>query len=190
VILTSDPFKCSASISHTNDWLVLVPIFYDDELVGWASQFGHQCPHATHPTTTVFGAHPTTVSVKVTAAQVAPFDMSVASTAGFAASGQLLVGAETLTYDSKTATSFHITARGDGMPPRLGRAARMRGWWAGLAACGVRGLKPAVGTLRESAGRLRRAGELMGRGVPLQAVRVLGAWPGNLKEGLGRVGDF
>ena len=27
VILTSDPFKCSASISHTNDWLVLVPIF-------------------------------------------------------------------------------------------------------------------------------------------------------------------
>ena len=42
VILTSDPFKCSASISHTNDWLVLVPIFYEDELVGWASQFGHQ----------------------------------------------------------------------------------------------------------------------------------------------------
>ena len=42
VILTSDPYKCSASISHTNDWLVLVPIFFDDELVGWASQFGHQ----------------------------------------------------------------------------------------------------------------------------------------------------
>ena len=42
VILTSDPFKCSASISHTNDWLVLVPIFYEDELVGWSSQFGHQ----------------------------------------------------------------------------------------------------------------------------------------------------
>ena len=41
VILTSDPFKCSASISHTNDWLVLVPIFYEDELVGWSSQFGH-----------------------------------------------------------------------------------------------------------------------------------------------------
>ena len=37
VILTSDPFKCSASISHTNDWLVLVPIFYEDELVGWSS---------------------------------------------------------------------------------------------------------------------------------------------------------
>src|SRR6266853_1961807 len=39
VILTSDPFKCSASISHTNDWLVLVPIFHEDELVGWSSQF-------------------------------------------------------------------------------------------------------------------------------------------------------
>jgi N-methylhydantoinase B len=34
VILTSDPYKCSASISHTNDWLVLVPIFFEDELVG------------------------------------------------------------------------------------------------------------------------------------------------------------
>ena len=42
VILTSDPYKCSASISHTNDWLVLVPIFFEDEVVGWASQFGHQ----------------------------------------------------------------------------------------------------------------------------------------------------
>jgi len=42
VILTSDPYKCSASISHTNDWLVLVPIFHGEELVGWSSQFGHQ----------------------------------------------------------------------------------------------------------------------------------------------------
>src|SRR3982751_3845502 len=42
VILTSDPYKCSASISHTNDWLVLVPIFFEDELVGWWSEFGHQ----------------------------------------------------------------------------------------------------------------------------------------------------
>jgi hypothetical protein len=42
VILTSDPYKCSASISHTNDWLVLVPIFFEDEIVGWSSQFGHQ----------------------------------------------------------------------------------------------------------------------------------------------------
>jgi N-methylhydantoinase B len=42
VILTSDPYKCSASVSHTNDWLVLVPIFFEGEIVGWSSQFGHQ----------------------------------------------------------------------------------------------------------------------------------------------------
>ncbi len=41
VILCADPFKCSGSISHTNDWLVLVPIFHTGELVGWSSQFGH-----------------------------------------------------------------------------------------------------------------------------------------------------
>src|ERR1044071_2241348 len=42
VILTSDPYKCSGSISHTNDWLVLVPVFYEDELVVWCWRWGHQ----------------------------------------------------------------------------------------------------------------------------------------------------
>ena len=42
VILTSDPYHCGGAISHINDWLVLVPIFFEDELVGWASMFGHQ----------------------------------------------------------------------------------------------------------------------------------------------------
>lgn len=42
VLLTSDPYKCGGAISHINDWLVLVPIFYDDELIGWSSMFGHQ----------------------------------------------------------------------------------------------------------------------------------------------------
>ncbi|MCS7158630.1 MAG: hydantoinase B/oxoprolinase family protein [Blastocatellia bacterium] len=41
VFLTSDPYKCQAAISHINDWLVLLPIFFEGELVGWASQFGH-----------------------------------------------------------------------------------------------------------------------------------------------------
>lgn len=41
VILTSDPYHCGGAISHINDWLVLVPIFFDDELVGWSSMFGH-----------------------------------------------------------------------------------------------------------------------------------------------------
>ena len=42
VILTSDPYRCGGAISHINDWLVLVPIFYEDELIGWSSMFGHQ----------------------------------------------------------------------------------------------------------------------------------------------------
>jgi N-methylhydantoinase B len=42
VILTSDPYRCGGSISHINDWLVCVPIFWKDELIGWASMFGHQ----------------------------------------------------------------------------------------------------------------------------------------------------
>ena len=42
VILTSDPYKCGGAISHINDWLVLVPIFFEGELVGWSSMFGHQ----------------------------------------------------------------------------------------------------------------------------------------------------
>lgn len=41
VILTSDPYKCGGAISHINDWLVCVPIFWDGELVGWSSMFGH-----------------------------------------------------------------------------------------------------------------------------------------------------
>jgi N-methylhydantoinase B len=41
VILLSDPYLCGGAISHVNDMLVLVPIFYGDELIGWASMFGH-----------------------------------------------------------------------------------------------------------------------------------------------------
>lgn len=41
VFLISDPYKCGGAISHLNDWLVLLPIFYKGELVSWASQFGH-----------------------------------------------------------------------------------------------------------------------------------------------------
>ena len=41
VILNNDPYLCGGSISHINDWLVLVPIFYEDELVGYSSMFGH-----------------------------------------------------------------------------------------------------------------------------------------------------
>jgi N-methylhydantoinase B len=41
VFLMSDPYKCKGAISHINDWMVLIPIFYKDELIGWGSQFGH-----------------------------------------------------------------------------------------------------------------------------------------------------
>ena len=41
VIFNNDPFKCGGAISHINDWLVLVPIFHGNELVGFSSMFGH-----------------------------------------------------------------------------------------------------------------------------------------------------
>jgi N-methylhydantoinase B len=41
VIVLNDPYLCKGSISHTNDILVIVPIFHEDVLVGFASQFGH-----------------------------------------------------------------------------------------------------------------------------------------------------
>jgi len=42
VILTSDPYKCGGAISHVNDFLICVPLFFEDEIVGWSSMFGHQ----------------------------------------------------------------------------------------------------------------------------------------------------
>jgi N-methylhydantoinase B len=41
VFLTSDPYRCGGAISHINDWMVLMPIFYKGRLVAWGSQFGH-----------------------------------------------------------------------------------------------------------------------------------------------------
>ncbi|MBS1797715.1 MAG: hydantoinase B/oxoprolinase family protein [Acidobacteria bacterium] len=41
VFLVSDPYSCGGAISHLNDWMVLMPIYFEGELVGWGSQFGH-----------------------------------------------------------------------------------------------------------------------------------------------------
>ncbi len=41
VLLTSDPYSCGAAISHANDWLIVMPIFFQGRLVGWSSMFGH-----------------------------------------------------------------------------------------------------------------------------------------------------
>ena len=42
VILLNDPYLCGGAISHINDFLILVPVFDNDELIGWTSMFGHQ----------------------------------------------------------------------------------------------------------------------------------------------------
>ena len=41
VFLTNDPYSCDGAVSHLNDWLVLLPIFYEGRLVGWGAMFGH-----------------------------------------------------------------------------------------------------------------------------------------------------
>ncbi len=41
VVLLNDPYLCKGSISHANDWLVIVPIFHESVLVGFSSLFGH-----------------------------------------------------------------------------------------------------------------------------------------------------
>lgn len=41
VLLTSDPYSCGGSISHANDWLVVMPIFFEGRIIGWSAMFGH-----------------------------------------------------------------------------------------------------------------------------------------------------
>ncbi|WP_254762624.1 hydantoinase B/oxoprolinase family protein [Natrinema marinum] len=41
VVATNDPYMCAGAVSHTPDMLLLRPIFYDDDLVGFSSQWGN-----------------------------------------------------------------------------------------------------------------------------------------------------
>ena len=41
VFLLNDPYACNGAISHLNDWLILMPVHFEGELVGWSSMFGH-----------------------------------------------------------------------------------------------------------------------------------------------------
>jgi N-methylhydantoinase B len=41
IILLSDPYSCEGAMSHANDWLVVLPIFIEGRMVGWAAMFGH-----------------------------------------------------------------------------------------------------------------------------------------------------
>lgn len=41
VLIISDPYKCGGAVSHINDHLILVPIFYQGQRIGFSSMFGH-----------------------------------------------------------------------------------------------------------------------------------------------------
>ncbi len=42
IFLISDPYRCEGAISHANDWLVLLPIYWHGErLIAWSAMFGH-----------------------------------------------------------------------------------------------------------------------------------------------------
>jgi len=42
MILLSDPYSCEGAVSHSNDWLVLLPVYRNGRLVAWTAMFGHQ----------------------------------------------------------------------------------------------------------------------------------------------------
>jgi N-methylhydantoinase B len=41
IFVWNDPYACKGSISHNNDWCVMMPIFHEGVLVGYSSMFGH-----------------------------------------------------------------------------------------------------------------------------------------------------
>ena len=42
MIFLSDPYSCAGAVSHSNDWLVLLPVFKEGRLIAYTSMFGHQ----------------------------------------------------------------------------------------------------------------------------------------------------
>lgn len=41
IFVWNDPYACKGSISHNNDWCVMLPIFHEGHHVGFSSIFGH-----------------------------------------------------------------------------------------------------------------------------------------------------
>ncbi|KAI5358259.1 Putative hydantoinase A/oxoprolinase, hydantoinase B/oxoprolinase, hydantoinase/oxoprolinase [Septoria linicola] len=41
VFITNDVYEVEGAVSHLNDVIVLLPIYYEHKLVGWAANFGH-----------------------------------------------------------------------------------------------------------------------------------------------------
>lgn len=42
MIFLSDPYSVGGAISHSNDWLVLLPVFKDGRIIAYTAMFGHQ----------------------------------------------------------------------------------------------------------------------------------------------------
>ncbi len=42
MIFLSDPYSCDGAVSHSNDWLVMLPVFKDGRLIAYTAMFGHQ----------------------------------------------------------------------------------------------------------------------------------------------------
>ncbi len=42
LLLVSDPYSVDGAVSHSNDWLVLLPVFKDGRVIAYTSMFGHQ----------------------------------------------------------------------------------------------------------------------------------------------------
>ncbi len=42
MIFLSDPYSCNGAVSHSNDWLVLLPVYRNGRLIAWTAMFGHQ----------------------------------------------------------------------------------------------------------------------------------------------------
>ena len=42
MIFLSDPYSVGGAISHSNDWLVLLPVFKNGRLIAYTAMFGHQ----------------------------------------------------------------------------------------------------------------------------------------------------
>lgn len=41
VFIPNDTYLTKGAVMHLNDVIILLPIFHDHRLIGWASQFGH-----------------------------------------------------------------------------------------------------------------------------------------------------
>ncbi len=41
MVFLSDPYSCEGAVSHSNDWLILLPVFKGGRLIAYTAMFGH-----------------------------------------------------------------------------------------------------------------------------------------------------